>query len=98
MVSETFVVLTKMALEIQPQFTYGFIGLRSCILGLKKKKKIVCIKLKICSPSSPRAPHYVFYTICAKNFSRSASSCLWQVKCRIPSMTADTLLLEGFVL
>lgn len=38
MVSETFVVLTKMALEIQPQFTYGFIGLRSCILGLKKKK------------------------------------------------------------
>lgn len=25
MVFETFVMLTKMALEIQPQFTYGFI-------------------------------------------------------------------------
>lgn len=33
MVSETFVMLTKMALEIQPQFTYGFIRPWSCILG-----------------------------------------------------------------
>lgn len=96
MVSETFVMLTKMALEIQPPFTYVFICPWSCILELKQNKQNTN---KIQTNKAFSELHTMSFTQFVRRIPLgSASPHLFQVECRIPSMTVDTTFGRLYVL